>query len=220
MSIKGREKAVCTRARQLLDPEATKDLTDEQIIRIYYDIYPRKPVPANYDEESVSSTEEMARLVASCIPALTNAQIDKGVDNRDSRAWLIQGDCDKHGLKNTDGDEERSWALYDQAAEMGNPEAMVAVADASFKYIARWLGVKDLEEVRMFKIPGNFENDSLMRLHLTGMWKWLEKSAQFGYKSYLLVQQTQQALKTQSWKVSETVKALVTKQDKKTEYDY
>jgi hypothetical protein len=162
--------------------------------RVIKDIYYRKQV---LFQGNFLDVKRMVPEIASWIPSQPLAQLEHGYKQNDPHLTLVYADCYKYGLKGEKCDEERARELYLKAAKLNSPEAMVALAQLDFQNIQ--LG-------RNKAVSPNFE---VGELYLKRMWKWLEKSAELGWKSLLLYEMISFPLETKAWEVSSPVLYLV-----------
>jgi TPR repeat protein len=160
--------------------------------RVIEDIYYRKQV---LFQGNFLDVKRMVSEIASWIPKESLAQLEQGYKQEDPQLTLLYADCYMYGLKGEKRDEERATELYRKAAKLNLPEAMVALARLDFQTI-------QLGTHRCQAASGNFDVGDLC---VKRMWKYLEKSAELGWKSLLLFQLALYPLQTKAWEISTPV---------------
>ncbi|KAJ3297920.1 hypothetical protein HK104_011380 [Borealophlyctis nickersoniae] len=147
--------------------------------------------------------------VAACTPKESAKELKQREKQGDPTAMLALADIYMYGFKGVERNPQHAIDLYYKAAHGGSPEACTAVAYGCY---CELLGREPKGSV-----PCN--RTERQRQIVQQMWHWLDKAAEGGWVSPLLLRLGAEAERTGSWTLSEPVVAALRESEKAVELE-
>jgi hypothetical protein len=131
---------------------------------------------------------------------------ERASSSKDAEAMLKLGDWYMYGLKSLPRDQAKAKRLYEQAAELGSPEARTQCAEICYWEILNHLDLKDGTP-----IPSKMSYGGLCRVKMQTMWEHLEQAAEVNYITPFMLNMDVDAQHTHSWTSSPNLKRRIEK---------